>query len=89
MRLKDFRGAQEYMGAVELMRSRIVCKLSGRKISGFWRLVKMSVLEGGVGWVNGGMLLRSSDRVDLRLRKEEFEPVEERESAGVACCDSA
>jgi hypothetical protein len=49
----------------------------------------MSVLEGGVGWVNGGMLLRSSERVDLRLRLEGVEPVEERESAGVACWDSS
>lgn len=49
----------------------------------------MSVFEGGVGWVNGGMLVRSSERVDLRLRAEEVEPVEERDSAGVACCDSS
>ena len=33
IRRKDFNGAQEWIGADELMRSLMVCRLSGRKTS--------------------------------------------------------
>lgn len=59
MREKDFRGAQEWMGALVLMSSRIVWRLSARKTIGSLRLVIISVFEGGVGCVYGGIEERS------------------------------
>jgi len=59
IREKDFKGAQEWMGALVLMSSRIVWRLSARKTTGSLRLVTMSVFEGGVGCVYGGMEERS------------------------------
>src|SRR5690242_12580947 len=76
MRRNDLRGAQLCTGAVCVTSSRMVWRLSGRKMSVFCRLVKRSVLEGGVGWTSGGRLERSSDREALDLRDE---PVELRE----------
>jgi len=48
------------MGAVLEMRSRIVWRLSARKISSDMRFVMIRVLEGGVGCSSGGILERSS-----------------------------
>jgi len=59
---KDFKGAHEWIGAEESMSSRMVWRLSARKISGSERLVMRRVFEGGVGWVRGGILERSRDR---------------------------
>lgn len=61
MRRKERRGAQEWIGAEELIRSLIVWRLSARKISGSWRLVMRRVLEGGVGMERGGIVERSMD----------------------------
>jgi len=69
MRRKDLRGAQEWIGAEELMRSLMVWRLSGRKISMSWRLVIRRVLEGGVGAWRGGMADRSIER-GVREREE-------------------
>lgn len=49
MRRKDFRGAKVWMGAEVLISSRIVWRLSARKMEASWRLVIRRVLEGGVG----------------------------------------
>jgi len=62
MRRKDFRGAQEWMGADVLMRSLMVWRLSGRNISRSLRFVIIRVFDGGVGCWRGGMLERSSER---------------------------
>lgn len=62
MRRKDFSGAKEWMVDVELIRSRIVCRLGAEKISRERRFVIRSVLEGGVGWMRGGTLLKSKDK---------------------------
>lgn len=61
IRLKDLRGAHEWMGAEELIRVRISWRLSARKTRGSERFVIMRVFEGGVGWTIGGMLERSRD----------------------------
>lgn len=61
MRRKLFSGAQECIGAEELIRSLMVCMLSARNISGSLRLVMRSVLEGGVGIDRGGRVERSMD----------------------------
>lgn len=66
MRPNDLSGAHEWIGAVEAIRSRMVCRLSGRKTSEDWRLVKMRVLEGGTGWISGGRLDKSRLSVDFR-----------------------
>lgn len=66
MRRKDLRGAQVWMGAVLLINSLMVCRLSGWKMERSCRLVMRRVLEGGVGWSSGGMLERS------RLRLGDF-----------------
>lgn len=47
------------MGAVLLISSLMVCKLSGRKMDRSFRLVIRRVFDGGVGCCNGGMLDRS------------------------------
>lgn len=73
IREKDFKGAQEWIGAEVLMRSLIVWRLSGRKISASFRLVIRRVLEGGVGWVRGGRLVRSRDSDLWEPRREERE----------------
>lgn len=39
----------------------MVCKFSGRKISSSCRFVMRSVLDGGVGWMSGGIVDRSRD----------------------------
>lgn len=70
MRRKDLRGAQVWMGAVLLINSLIVCRLSGRKMDRSLRLVMRRVFDGGVGCCSGGMLERS------RLR-DFFENLEE------------
>lgn len=62
MRRKDLRGAKEWIGAEALMRSLMVWRLSGRKISGSWRLVIRRVFDGGVGWMSGGRVERSMER---------------------------
>jgi len=69
IRRKDFSGAQECIGAEALTRSLMVWRLSGRKISGSERLVMRRVLEGGVGWTSGGMVLRSIDIFVLEERE--------------------
>jgi len=61
IRLKDLRGAHEWIGAEALMRSLMVCRLSARKISASWRLVIRRVFEGGVGCCRGGIEERSID----------------------------
>lgn len=61
MRLKDLRGAHEWMGAEALMRSLMVWRLSARKISASCRLVMRRVFEGGVGCCSGGIEERSND----------------------------
>lgn len=71
MRRKDLSGANECMGATLSMRSRISCRFSGRKMSMLLRLVKRRVLDGGVGWINGGRSERS--RLRLALLREEVE----------------
>ena len=76
MRRNDLRGDQAKIGAVWLIRSRMVWRLSAEKTSSELMLVKISVLEGGVGWLRAGRLVRS------RLREEFFleeRPVEGRE----------
>lgn len=72
MRRKDFSGDHVYIGAVASISCRIVCKLSGRKMSRSSKFVIRRVLVGGVGWVRGGMLDRSKlreDRDDPRRSK--------------------
>lgn len=64
IREKDFKGAQEWIGAEVLMRSRMVWRLSGRKTDLSCRLVIMSVFEGGVGKESGGREERSRDNGD-------------------------
>lgn len=54
MRRNDLRGAHEWSGAEELMRSLMVWRLSGRNISRSFKFVMMRVLDGGVGWWKGG-----------------------------------
>ena len=61
MRRKDFKGAQEWTKADCSISDRTVWRLSGRKISGSWRFVNRRVFDGGVGWVSGGIVLRSRD----------------------------
>ena len=61
MRLKDLRGAHEWIGAEALMRSLMVWRLSARKISASCRLVMRRVFEGGVGCCSGGIEERSND----------------------------
>lgn len=61
MRLKDLRGAHEWIGAEAWMRSLMVWRLSARKISESWRLVMRRVFEGGVGCCRGGREERSID----------------------------
>jgi len=65
MRRKDFSGDHVYIGADASINSRIFCRLSGRKMSKWFRLVIRSVLVGGTGCVSGGMLERSKLREDL------------------------
>lgn len=72
MREKDLRGAQVWMGAEVLIRSLIVWRLSGRKISLSLRFVMRRVLEGGVGCTRGGRLERSRERDLWELRREEM-----------------
>lgn len=76
IRRKDLRGAKAWIGAECVIKSRMVCKFSGRKTSVLLRLVKRRVLEGGVGCWSGGSLERSSvsDRLD--------EPDDRREMMG-------
>lgn len=61
MRRKDLRGAHEWMGAVLLMRSLTVCRLSGRKTARSLRFVMSRVLDGGVGSASGGSVERSRE----------------------------
>lgn len=53
------------------MRSLIVRRFSGRKMSFVERLVMMRVLEGGVGMLRGGRFERSRERPAERERLEE------------------
>lgn len=64
MRRNDLRGAHVWIGAARSIRDRTVCRLSGRKMSASWRFVKRRVLDGGVGWASGGMVLRSRDMLE-------------------------
>ena len=84
MRRKDLRGAQLCTGAVCATSSRIVCRLSGRKMAGSCRLVKRRVLEGGVGAWKGGRFERSSDREALGRVPEEREEKPGRASGAAA-----
>jgi len=61
MRENDLSGAQEWIGADVLISSRIVCRLSARKIVGSLRFVIMSVFDGGVGCLYGGIEERSME----------------------------
>jgi hypothetical protein len=61
MRRNDLSGAHEWRGADELIRSLIVCRCSGRKMSRLCRLVMRSVFEGGVGCDSGGSEDKSSE----------------------------
>lgn len=61
MRLKDLRGAHEWIGAEAFMRSLMVWRLSARNISESCRLVMRRVFEGGVGCCRGGIEERSID----------------------------
>lgn len=70
IRRNERKGAQEWIGALALIRSLIVWRLSARKISGSWRFVMRRVLEGGVGIVRGGMVERSRD-IGVRDSREE------------------
>lgn len=70
MREKDFSGAQVWMVAVVLMRSLMVSKLEGRKMSFEFRFVMIKVFEGGVGMESGGILVRSRDSPGDRDRLE-------------------
>lgn len=88
MRRNDLRGAQEWMVADWLTRSRIVSRLSGRKISGWTRLVNNRVFVGsGAGvapdaLLAGGRLERSRVRFEERLERiEEEEATEGAEEA--------
>jgi len=65
MRRKLLSGAHEWIGADELISSLMVWMLSARKISGSFKFVMRSVLDGGVGMARGGMLERSIDMFDL------------------------
>lgn len=80
MRRKDLSGANEWIGATFSMRPRISCKFSGKKMSVLLRLVKRRVLDGGVGWINGGRSERS--RLRLALLREEVEDDLERRGEG-------
>lgn len=71
MREKDLRGAQVWIGAEVLMRSLIVRRFSGRKMSFVERFVMMRVLEGGVGMLRGGRFERSRESPAERERREE------------------
>lgn len=82
MRRKDLRGAQTWIGADALIRSRIVWRLSGRKISGSCRFVMRRVFEGGVGMDIGGRLERS-------MVMEARDPREEGREAGGELSDMA
>ena len=46
--------------------------LSGLKMSGSFRLVISRVFVGGVGWVSGGKLDRSSESDDLEDPRREY-----------------
>lgn len=61
IRRKLRKGAHEWMGADELMRSLMVWILSARNISGSFRLVMRRVFEGGVGIARGGIVDKSID----------------------------
>lgn len=61
------------MAATDETRSRIVCRLSGRKTSVEIRFVKMRVLDGGVGCTSGGRLERSRVRDDRDFLEEAVE----------------
>lgn len=71
MRLKVFRGAKAWIGAMALTRRRMVSRLSGRKMLGLLRFVKSRVFEGGVGWTSGGSEERSRVRLDFRDAADE------------------
>lgn len=68
IRRKDLSGDHVYMGAVASIRPRIVCRLSGRKMSRSSKFVIRRVFVGGAGCVSGGMLDRS------KLREDRDEP---------------
>lgn len=65
MRRNDFNGDHVDMGEVVSISSRIVCRLSGRKMSRLSKFVIRRVLVGGAGCVSGGILDRSKLREDL------------------------
>lgn len=71
MREKDLSGAQVWIGAEVLMRSLMVSRFSGRKMSFVERLVMMRVLDGGVGMLRGGRFERSRERPAERERRDE------------------
>jgi hypothetical protein len=81
MRRNDFSGAKAWTGAISSTRVRIVCKLSGRKMSRLFRPVMRRVFDGGVGWETGGRLERSRVRPSLFDDELEAED-EEREGRG-------
>jgi len=65
MRRKLLSGAHEWIGAEELINSLMVWMLSARNISGSFRFVMSSVLDGGVGMESAGRVDRSIDMFDL------------------------
>ena len=78
MRRNDLSGAKAWILDVWEIRSRIVWRFSGRKMSILLRLVIRRVLDGGVGWISGGKLERSRVRF-MPLREEKDEDREVRE----------
>ena len=60
MRRSDFSGEKECRGACCERRSRIVWRVGGVKMEGFWRLVIRRVFVGGEGTIRGGREVRSS-----------------------------
>ena len=72
MRRKDLSGEKVWIGADELMSSRMVEMLVAWKMDGSLRLVIMRVLLGGVGGWKGGTEERSRER-GVREREDDVE----------------
>ena len=75
MRRKDFNGENVWIGALELMSSRMVWRLVAWKIDGSFKFVMMRVLDAGVGAWYGGTADRSMER-GVREREECLEEVD-------------
>lgn len=68
MRRKDFRGAKEWSGNRELMCCRMVAREAGWKMVGSLSWVIRRVLDGGEGWLRGGIVERSIERGEAERR---------------------